>query len=343
METEKTAASKQHILYLNIDDITPDLEQPRKTFDQEELEALANTMETQDIINPIEVDDDNVIVTGERRWKAAIMAGKKQVPCIRWVGTRDERFERQVIENLHHSELSGMEKEDAIVKLWKTEQYNSFSELGKSVGLSRHRVSDILEAHDFREKNPDVVQNTNISTRDIAQTRDIEDTNVRKRILQAIADKTIKSSDIDEVIKVAKQSEALLDKTLEGTVSVKRALEASETIKKIEEGGVILKPEQKQRLADNIEKDQDLIKKYSEDVLDRVHKTMTTPKSEQENSTTPIGRTNPVTYIVTVKDEILANFRRHIGNCDTGERRWALKVLREIREEIEILIEVVSK
>ena len=342
METEKTAGGNQSILHLNIDDITPDPDQPRKHFDQEELESLAFTFESQGMINPIEVDEHNVIVTGERRWRAAQIAGLKQVPCTVWNNESYKRFERQLTENLHHGELTGREKEDAVVKLWKTGKYDNFGVLGNSIGISDKRISDILNANDFRE-NANFSQTEEISTRDIIRTRSIDDIDTRKRILQAIADKTIKSSDVDDVVKVAKQSDALLDKTLEGTVSVKRAFEASETIQKIEEGGVSLEPEQKQRFADNLEKDQTLIKKYSDDVLDRVHKTMTTPKSEQENQSTPIGRTNPVTYIVAVKDEVLTNFRRHIGNCDTGERRWALKVLKEIRDEVEILIEVVSK
>jgi len=342
METEKTAAGNQSILYLDVDDITPDPEQPRKYFDQEELESLAFTFKSQGIINPIEIDEHNVIVTGERRWRAAQLAGLEQVPCTVWSNDSYKRFERQLTENLHHGELTGREKEDAVVKLWNTGKYDNFGVLGNAIGLHNSRVSQIISASSFRESvNFEDVKD--ISTADITATTGIQDINTRKKILKAVTDKIIKSRDLDEVVKVAKQSEALLDKTLEGTISVKRAFEASETIKKIEEGGVTLEPEQKQRLADNIEKDQDLIKKYSDDVLDRVHKTMTTPKSEQENPSTPIGRTNPVTYIVAVKDEILSNFRRHIGNCDTGERRWALKVLKEIQDEIKILIEVVSK
>ena len=342
MEAEKTAGGNQSIFYLDVDDITPDPNQPRKHFNQKELESLAHTMETQDIINPIEVDDDNVLVTGERRWRAAKIAGKKKVPCIRWAGTLEERFERQVVENLHHDKLTEQDRDAALVKLWGGGAHTTQASLAKAVGMSRESVRDVLVANTFREQTSESLAGTAISNTAILETSGLEE-GTRVKILKAVDGEVVNSRDIRDLKKIAQSSEALLDKTLEGTVSVERALEASETIQKIEQGGVVLKPEEKQRLADNIEKDQDLIKKYSEDVLDRVYSTMTTPKANQENQSTPIGRTNPVTYIVAVKDEILANFRRHIGNCDTGERRWALKVLKEIRDEVEILIEVVSK
>jgi len=92
----------RQVFMKNTPDLTPDPNQPRKTFNQEDVESMASTIASQGIINPIEIDGDNVIVTGQLRWMAAEKAGLSEVPCIVWDGDAGERFERQVVENLNH-------------------------------------------------------------------------------------------------------------------------------------------------------------------------------------------------------------------------------------------------
>lgn len=100
-----------------IDKITPDPEQPRKYFDPEKIGDIAKTIKTEGIINPIEIDSNFVIVTGERRWRAAQMAGLKTVPCKIIEISQEHRLRRQIIENIHAGTMTDFETAEALVKL----------------------------------------------------------------------------------------------------------------------------------------------------------------------------------------------------------------------------------
>lgn len=330
----------QKVFLVDVDAIKPDPNQPRKTFAEEDIAATAFTMEKQGVINPIEVDENNKIVTGEIRWKAAIKAGLKQIPCILWTDGSKKRFERQVVENLHHHELSDKEREDAIVKLWETEEYPTQAQLGKAVGLNPSRITQILAAYRFRMENPEI-QQLNLSTRTIDDTK-ILDSSQRIKILKAVSEEKIKASDIREVAKIAKSSESLLDKTIGGSIDLKRAIETADTLEDIEEK-VDLTDDQKNRLVLKVEEDEKILDKYKEDVLERVKQIMTIPKREAPTIVEPIGRTSPVRKIIAVKDEVLDNFRRYLGNCNYDERQWALRILTEIKKEIDELVELLTE
>ena len=106
--------------------IRPDPNQPRKSMPQRHIEELAQSFVQNGIgiINPIEVDDDNVIVTGELRWRASQLAGMKEIPIKRFQPQTDElRFFRQVHENLHQGsyadrqQMTAMDTANAMVTL----------------------------------------------------------------------------------------------------------------------------------------------------------------------------------------------------------------------------------
>ena len=335
------SVNKKEVILMDIDKIRADPDQPRTEFSDEDIASTAFTIESQGIINPIEVDESGMIVTGEIRWRAAQKAGMTQVPVVVWRNGTHKRFERQVVENMHQHQLSDRDRENAIVKLWKTGQYANFAELGKSVGLDRSRISNILEANEFRETAPELgAHGTNISTGDIVRTRGIENQEQRKRILQSIADGKVKSSEVEAVAKIAKTSGALLDKVLENKIPLQRATEAAETMNKIADQGVALTVDQKQNLADKVAEDETLLDKYKSAVLEKVRQVATTPK--QPRITEPIGRTSPVQNMIQVKDEVLDKYRIYLGNCDINERKWAKRIMIETRDELSVLIEMIQ-
>ena len=342
--------SEKNIFYLDVDKIIPDPNQPRQTFDEEEVNSTALTLLSQGQINPVEVNGKNTLVTGEIRWRAVkknveLYPDKpelRRVKCTRWSGTPEKRFERQVIENLHHNALVDIDRDKAVVKLWETGNYPNQASLGKSLGLNQKTISDILIASKFRVDAGGSVAAT-ISNRAIMDTEGLEQ-ETREKILTSLAEGKIKSQDIREVKKIAQASPELLKKALEGDISVERAVQAAETVTKIESRGVSLSGAQKQRLADQVAQDEKIIESYEEEVLAKVHKAMTTKPSTSSGSgiSEPIGRLSPVNNIIAVKDEITDNFRRYIGNCDMKERTWAKKIMEEIRESIDELIELVN-
>lgn len=105
------------ILEINIDKISPDKNQPRTSIDELDLREMAKSIITEGVINPIEVDKKYIIITGERRWRASKLAGLKRVPVKVLDMSEDDRFMRQVIENIHHNTMSDWDTANALQKL----------------------------------------------------------------------------------------------------------------------------------------------------------------------------------------------------------------------------------
>lgn len=105
------------IIEVPVNKIKPDKNQPRKTFDQASIKEMSQSLTTEGIINPIEIDKDFVIVTGEMRWRAAKEAGFKTVPCKVIKVSPELRFRRQVVENIHHNTMSDWDTAMALKQL----------------------------------------------------------------------------------------------------------------------------------------------------------------------------------------------------------------------------------
>lgn len=101
----------EQIELVEIEKIKPDPNQPRMIFDEEELEKLAETYQTQGMIHTIEIDENNTIILGHRRWRAAQKVGLKEIKVIRKIGlTKASRLERQLIDDANRKDLSEMER-----------------------------------------------------------------------------------------------------------------------------------------------------------------------------------------------------------------------------------------
>lgn len=143
--------------WIDLKDIKFDPEQPRKTFDPEEIENLSKTYRTQGIINAPEVDENNVVITGELRVRAAKLVNLKKIKCNMIKGLSDiERRERQIIENLHLHKLETSEYEKAIVDLYEkgkeSGKYNTQSQFANIIGISEPELTIILRAFETRIK-----------------------------------------------------------------------------------------------------------------------------------------------------------------------------------------------
>lgn len=128
-----------------INKIKPDPNQPRKSFDQTDIQEMAKSILTEGVINPIEVDTDFIIITGERRWRSAKEAGLTTVPCkVIPKISANERFMRQVIENIHHNTMSDWDTANALKKMIevgfspgeKPKQFTPKSGATKPTGIS---------------------------------------------------------------------------------------------------------------------------------------------------------------------------------------------------------------
>jgi ParB/RepB/Spo0J family partition protein len=152
---EPADAGAPEIIMVDVDRLRPDPEQPRRSFGEERLRALADTIKRQGLIEPIEVDEDWVIITGERRWRAAKLAGLRAVPARVLRGlTPEQKLERRLIENIQHEPLSDLEKAAAIKRLMELGNY-TIPQVSQNVGLSHEEIRRLLS---LLEAPPEVKQ-----------------------------------------------------------------------------------------------------------------------------------------------------------------------------------------
>ena len=138
--------SNENLKSLKIAEVEPNRDQPRKTFNQESLEELAESIKTYGIIQPIVVSKQNgyyAIVAGERRWRAAKIAGLEEIPAI--IRDNDEQINKEIalIENIQREDLNPLEKALGIRHLM--DKYGLTQEqVSKKIGKSRSSVSNTL-------------------------------------------------------------------------------------------------------------------------------------------------------------------------------------------------------
>ena len=129
-----------------IDEIDPNLSQPRKEFDRDALEQLAESIRQAGVLQPILVVENGTryrIVAGERRFRAARLVGLTTIPCIARSLTEEQQLEAALIENLQREDLNAIEEAQAIRNLINQCGYTQ-EDAAKRLGKSRPAVANLL-------------------------------------------------------------------------------------------------------------------------------------------------------------------------------------------------------
>lgn len=150
LEDMKTAKAEKKteeaVLELELDMIEPNRKQPRKYFDETALEELAASLKSYGMIQPIVVKkngDYYEIIAGERRWRAAKIAGLEKVPVVIRSWEEGEAFEAALVENLQREDLNPMEEAESYQRL--QEEFGlSQEKIAEKVGKSRSAVTNSL-------------------------------------------------------------------------------------------------------------------------------------------------------------------------------------------------------
>ncbi|MCB2156361.1 ParB/RepB/Spo0J family partition protein [bacterium] len=148
-DTEPTEkAGGESLLMLNPSDIVPNPRQPRKNFDQEKLQELADSIHHHGILQPVLVilgDEDSkyTLLAGERRLRAAELAGLEQVPARLVQADESKKLELAIIENVHRDDLNPVEEALAYQSLANSFGYTQ-EETSKRVGKSRVAIANSL-------------------------------------------------------------------------------------------------------------------------------------------------------------------------------------------------------
>lgn len=131
---------------INIEDIRPNSFQPRRAFDEEKLAEMAESVRTHGILQPVVVRSiigGYELVAGERRWRAAQLAGLVRIPAVVRELSEGEMMEVALIENIQREDLNPLEEAEAF-KILLTEFGLTQEELAQRVGKSRSHIANIL-------------------------------------------------------------------------------------------------------------------------------------------------------------------------------------------------------
>ena len=159
------AIDSKAILDLDIHTLNPNLEQPRKHFDEKALEELASSIREHGVIQPLIVTRSGgsyQIVAGERRWRAAHLAGLKTVPVIVRELSDSEVLQQALIENIQRQDLNPIETAEALERLMQEHDMTQEA-LSTTVGMSRPALANSLRLLRLSDRLKDLVRRGDLS------------------------------------------------------------------------------------------------------------------------------------------------------------------------------------
>ncbi len=195
--------SSNSVLQIPIEDIIPNRFQPRLSFDEASLKELADSIKQHGIIQPLvlrRIADKYEIIAGERRYKAAMMAGLASVPAVITDMDDNTSAEVAIVENVQRKDLTAIE-EARSYKALLDKGYMTQEELAKKMGLSQAAISNKLRLLSLDESVQDAVLNNQISERHARSLLKIKDLNEQKNMLSKIINERLTVRQLEEEIK----------------------------------------------------------------------------------------------------------------------------------------------
>lgn len=200
---EKKEQEKTSEVLVKITMVEPNREQPRKNFDEDSLLELAESIKQFGLLQPILVQDRKSyyeIIAGERRWRAAKMAGLKEVPVIIKDLTDQEIVEISLIENIQREDLNPIEEALAYKRLL-TEFHLKQDEVAERVSKSRTAVTNSMRLLKLCEEVQQMIIDDMISTGHARALISIEDAEQQYTIAQKIFDEKLSVRDVEKLVK----------------------------------------------------------------------------------------------------------------------------------------------
>ena len=188
---------------IKISKIEPNRDQPRKNFDKEALEALSDSIRQHGVISPITVQkkgDRYIIIAGERRWRAARMAGLTEIPA--YVGDYSEReiAELSLIENIQREDLNPIEEAQAYRRLM-TEFNLKQEEVAERVSKSRSAITNTMRLLKLSEEVQKYLIDGTLSEGHARALLGTEDVEAQNKLAKKVIDEKLSVRDIEKLIK----------------------------------------------------------------------------------------------------------------------------------------------
>ena len=199
--TEDTKA--QGISFVDINNIKPNENQPRKSFDEEKLEELATSIKEHGLIQPVILRKAEIgyeIVAGERRWRACRKAGLKEIPCIVKELTDEQNMLMAIIENMQREDLNPIEEAEGlnqmIVSFGMTQE-----QVSKSVGKSRPYITNALRLLKLPEAVKNFVSEGKLTTGHVRAIAGIGDPEKQLELAKLVLEKNLSVRELEKLIK----------------------------------------------------------------------------------------------------------------------------------------------
>ena len=259
---------------VNINKVEPNKEQPRKKFDEDALEELAESIKQFGLLQPIIVqqrDDYYEIIAGERRWRAAKKAGLKEVPVIIKHLTEQEIVEISLIENIQRENLNPIEEAMAYKRLL-TEFNLKHDELAERVSKNRTTITNSMRLLKLNEEVQQMVVNEMISPGHARALLAIEDLDQQYEIACKVFDEKLSVRDTEKLVKNLGKPPKEKKVTPEVLQLIYRDIEDKLRVALGVKIGIIPKDEQKGKIE---------IDYYSQEELERIVELLTSVKQEE--------------------------------------------------------------
>lgn len=191
------------VVELKMNDISPNTDQPRKVFDDDALNELAASIKENGVIQPIIVtkrEDGYVIVAGERRWRAARIAGLKVIPAIVRELTSQQIMEQALIENLQREDLNPLEEAYAMENLLKTPGMNQ-EKLAKKLGKPRATIANTVRLINIDESLKDFIINGDLSAGHAKAILSLKNPDDQRKVANVILAKDMTVRQAEEYVK----------------------------------------------------------------------------------------------------------------------------------------------
>jgi len=188
---------------IRLSEVEPNPDQPRKIFDTEPLEALAESISQHGVIQPVVVrpkDGMYMIVTGERRWRAARMAGLSEIPVIIIEADDKKAAELALVENIQRKDLNPVEEARGYAALIDEFSYTQ-EEIAKKIGRSRSAVTNSLRLLDLPPKALDYLASGELSEGHAKVLLSLKDSEKIENAAETVVSKGLSVRDTEKLVK----------------------------------------------------------------------------------------------------------------------------------------------
>lgn len=213
--TEAAEAEQKDLIELRISMIEPNHDQPRKDFDEDALITLSNSIAEHGIIQPIIVSPSEngfyKIIAGERRWRAARMAGLREIPAIVRTYEKQKAAEVAMLENLQREDLNPIEEAEGYKNLMENFGLTQES-LSRSLGKSRSAIANSVRILSLPQNIIDMVRNGLISEGHARTLLSIEDDAEKQRLAEEIINGKLSVRDTEKIAGEKKTAKKIAEK-----------------------------------------------------------------------------------------------------------------------------------